>query len=53
MFTRTGGKDAVPRHSQIVLLLVKPLRNEASTEGTRTFGCRPDARKRNSPLPSF
>ena len=27
--------------------------NEASTEGIRTFGCRPDARKRNSPLPSF
>ena len=23
--------------------------NEASTEGIRTFGCRPDARKRNSP----
>ena len=30
-----------------------PLRNKASTEGIRTFGCRLDARKRNSRVPSF
>ena len=28
----------------------EPLRNKASTKGTWTFGCRPDARKRNSSL---
>ena len=31
----------------------KPFRNKVSTTGTWMFGCRPDARKRNSPLASL
>ena len=49
---RLNAWKSSPCHSQPVGPSGKPLINKASTEGSRTFGRRPDARKSKSPLSS-